>query len=86
MRDALNKVASNSSNEETTGKPVVIGNGKRENSENYQRALTVLNEVVGILTFMPKESKEYHIIGLKTTCTSAHSKLKLKILDQTRKQ
>ena len=29
---------------------MVIGNGKRENSENYQRALALLNEVVGILT------------------------------------
>ena len=83
---AQNKVASNSSNEETTDKPVVTGNGKRQNSENYQRALTFLNEAVGILTFMPKESEEYHIIGLKTTCTSAHSMLKLKILDQIRKQ
>ena len=29
---------------------MVIGNGKRENSENYQRALALLNEAVGILT------------------------------------
>ena len=35
---------------------------------------------------MPMESKEYHIIGFKTTCISAHSMLKLKILDQVRKK
>ena len=39
-----------------------------------------------VVRFMPMESKEYHIIGFKTTCISAHSRLKLKILDQMRKQ
>ena len=41
MRDTQSKMASDSSNEETTDKPVVLGNGKRENGENYQRALTL---------------------------------------------
>ena len=50
MRDTQSKMASDSSNEGTTDKPVVLGDGKRENGENYQRALTLLNEAVGILT------------------------------------
>ena len=50
MRDTQSKMASDSSNEGTTDKPVVLGNGKRENGENYLCALTLLNEAVGILT------------------------------------
>ena len=49
MCDTQSKMASDSSNEGTTDKPVVLGNGRRENGENYQRALTLLNEAVGIL-------------------------------------
>ena len=39
-----------------------------------------------VVCLMPMESKEYHIVGFKTTCTSAHSMLKLKILDQVKKK
>lgn len=49
MRDAQNKMAPNSSNKKTRDKPVVTGNKKRENIENYQSALTLLNETMGIL-------------------------------------
>ena len=44
MCDTQSKMASDSSNEGTTDKPVGLGNGRRENGENYQRALTLLNE------------------------------------------